>query len=290
MELNYNSAASLRAFLESRGLGMRKRFGQNFMISPGARRGLADALGASPGDAVWEIGPGLGAMTRALLDRGLAVRAFEIDPGFARALGEIFAGEPGFELVEGDALRTWRAQPPAPFLLGNLPYNVGSALLADFVESGLRFRRIVVTVQREVARRMAAGPGGADYSSFSVLCASAYAVRPLAVFKGASFYPRPNVDSQGVLLEPREGAGAAIPPPGFYPLVRALFSARRKTIRNNLAAFLAGGRRGGEGARDPAGLAEEALARSGLDAGARAESLSVEDFAALARAIGEAAP
>ena len=272
-EVNYNSAAALKAFLEERGLGMRKKFGQNFLINPGARAALVEALDARAGESVWEIGPGLGAMTRALLDKGLLVRAFEIDAGFARALADIFAADPGFALVEGDALKTWPTQAPAPYLFGNLPYNIAAALLADFVESGLVFRRAVVTVQREVAQRMAARPGSAGYSSFSVLCASAYVVKPLLVLKGASFYPRPNVDSQGVLLEARAGAEAR--PACFFPLVRRLFASRRKTIKNNLCAFLA---ERGKSAELCAALLEECT----LDGSLRAENLRVEDFALLA--------
>jgi len=289
-ELNYNSAAGLRAFLESRGLGMRKKFGQNFLINPGVRRGLVDALEAESGEAVWEIGPGLGAMTHMLLQSGHPVRAFEIDAGFARLLRELFPEDTGFTLVEGDALKTWRTQPAAPYLLGNLPYNIGSALLADFVEKGLFFKRMVVTVQREVALRMAAGVGGADYSSFSVLCASAYRVKPLTVIKSASFYPRPNVDSQGVLLELRTDdrglPSARSLPSCFYPVVRCLFSSRRKTVKNNLTAFFAQrGKRSGPGsALTAAESAASTLEKSAVDGGLRAENLSVGDFAVLAKA------
>ena len=278
MELNYNSAAELRAFLDRNGLGMRKKFGQNFLINPAVREALVRALEAGAGDAVWEIGPGLGAMTSPLLEQGLAVRAFEVDPGFARALRELFAGNAGFTLVEGDVLKTWTAEPPAPYLLGNLPYNIAATLLAGFIEQRRFFRRIVVTVQREVALRMAAGPGCADYSSFSVVCASAYHVKPLMIIKSASFYPRPNVDSQAVLLELSEDA-ARILPACFYPLVRRLFSSRRKTIKNNLSGFF----NTGQGA--PAAMALEALERNALDGNKRAEDLTLEEFAALAKTI-----
>jgi len=285
IELNYNSAAGLKAFLDDNGLGMRKKFGQNFLINPGTRQALVDALQAPAGETVWEIGPGLGAMTRLLLQNGLLVRAFEIDPGFVRTLGRLFPAEPGLTLVEGDVMKTWPTQPSAPYLLGNLPYNIGSALLADFIEKGLYFRRMVVTVQREVALRMVAGVGSADYSSFSVLCASAYQVKPLMLIKSASFYPRPNVDSQGVLFELREGTAgepwAKSLPGCFYSLVRGLFSSRRKTVRNNLAAFLA--RAGKCPGLGPAEAAAELLARSALDGGLRAENLRVEDFAVLAK-------
>ena len=107
--VNYDSPRELRAFLEGRGLGMRKKFGQNFLINPVARSRLLDALELSPGDAVWEIGPGLGAMTAGLLERGGRVTAFEIDPAFARILREFFAANTAFRLVEGDVLKTWPA-------------------------------------------------------------------------------------------------------------------------------------------------------------------------------------
>jgi len=280
--MNYNSAAELRAFLNENGLGMRKKYGQNFLINPGARQALANALDAGTGEAVWEIGPGLGAMTSLLLERGLSVRAFEIDGGFARALRELFAGNANFTLIEGDVLKTWHDQPPAPYLLGNLPYNIAATLLAGLIEQGRLFRRMVVTVQREVAQRMAAAPGSADYSSFSVLCASAYRVKQLLVIKSASFYPRPNVDSQGVLLELRDDAARALPPV-FYPLVRQLFSSRRKTVKNNLAGFI--GTRQGLGQKPPVALAEEALARCAISGGRRAEECALDDFLSLAKVI-----
>jgi 16S rRNA (adenine1518-N6/adenine1519-N6)-dimethyltransferase len=277
MDINYNSAATLQTFLTENGLGMRKKFGQNFLINPGIRDALVSALNADAGEGVWEIGPGLGAMTRLLLERGLHVRAFEIDPGFARILRELFSAHADFVLVEGDVLKTWPAEPESPYLLGNLPYNIAAAVLADFVEQGRLFKRIVVTVQREVARRMAAEPDSADYSSFSVLCASAYRVKPLMIIKSASFYPRPHVDSQAVLLELRDDA-AAYKPACLYPLVRRLFASRRKTIKNNLAAFCT--LRG-----KPAAMAAEALEQCSLDGGKRAENLTLGDFMALAKTM-----
>jgi len=279
MTPNYNSAAALRAFLDQNGLGMRKKFGQNFLLNPGVREALVRALDAQVGESVWEIGPGLGAMTSLLLEQGLCVRAFEIDPGFTRVLREMFAANAGFTLIEGDVLKTWPNEPSAPYLLGNLPYNIAAALLCDFIEQGRFFIRMVVTVQREVARRMAAVPGSADYSSFSVLCASVYRIKPLMVIKGASFYPKPNVDSQAVLLEKRDDV-ARIRPACFYPLVRRLFASRRKTIKNNLTAFFTS-------PKSPAAAAAQALEKSALDGSKRAEDLSLEDFEALAKAIAD---
>jgi 16S rRNA (adenine1518-N6/adenine1519-N6)-dimethyltransferase len=182
-------------------------------------------------------------------------------------------------LIEGDALKTWPEQPPADYLLGNLPYNIAATLLADFIVKRRFFRRMVVTVQREVAERMSAGVGTPDYSSFSVLCASAYHVKPLMVIKSASFYPRPNVDSQAVLLELRDEAGTYQLPSCFHSLLRGLFASRRKTIKNNLAVFLASrGKRTGP-------MLAAILEESRLDGGKRAETLAFEDFAALAKII-----
>lgn len=285
--IDYDSPAALRAFLEGRGMGMQKKFGQNFLINRSARERLADALAAPPSAPAWEVGPGLGAMTAQMLDRGLAVTAFEIDRGFAAALREIFADKPLFKLVEGDALKTWPAEASSsgvpPYFLGNLPYNIAATLLAGFVESGAVFERAVVTVQKEVARRMAAKPGEDDYSSFSVLLASAYRVRPLLTLKPASFYPAPNVDSAAVVMD--RLAEAPRLPALFRPLVRALFSSRRKTVKNNLEAFASS-----LGAPDAAEAAAAALAASGVDPRSRAETLGIPEFAALAEALEAALP
>jgi 16S rRNA (adenine1518-N6/adenine1519-N6)-dimethyltransferase len=276
--INYNSASGLRAFLEKEGLGMRKKFGQNFLINPSVRQALADALDAREGDEVWEIGPGLGAMTALLLEKGLSVKAFEIDSGFVRALKKIFGEEKRFTLVEGDVMKTWSTQDPSPFLLGNLPYNVGASLLADLIEKGRVFTRMVVTVQKEVALRMAAAAGTRDYSSFSVLCSSVYKVKPLMLIRPSSFYPRPNVDSMGVLLESRPPVSY---PDVFYPLVRSLFSCRRKTIKNNLTSFLSSRFTKPFAAQ----ICAAVLAENSLSGSERAENLKSDEFLSLAKSI-----
>jgi 16S rRNA (adenine1518-N6/adenine1519-N6)-dimethyltransferase len=277
----YDSPVALRAFLEEHGLGARKRFGQNFLIKRELRARLIDALAFEQGDAVWEIGPGLGAMTALLLERHARVTAFEIDAGFCRVLRELFEAQTNFTLVEGDALLTclerYVSGGNAPYFLGNLPYNIGGRLIAEFIEQKCFFPRMVITVQREVAQRMLAVPHSKDYSSFSVLCASAYTVTPLMVLKGACFYPVPHVDSQAVRLDLRTERKQY--PALFYPLVRALFASRRKTVRYNLRefarAFLV----------TPARNADAALAHCGINGTDRAEDLGIEEFAALAEAM-----
>jgi 16S rRNA (adenine1518-N6/adenine1519-N6)-dimethyltransferase len=276
--INYNSASCLRAFLEREGLGMRKKFGQNFLINPSVRQALVDALDARWGDEVWEVGPGLGAMTALLLEKGFSVKAFEIDPGFIGVLKKIFCEEKRFSLIEGDVMKTWSTQEPSPFFLGNLPYNVGASLLADLIEKGRLFTRMAVTVQKEVALRMAACAGTGDYSSFSVLCQSAYKVKPLMLIRPSSFYPRPNVDSMGVLLESRPPLSY---PAVFYPLVRSLFSSRRKTIKNNLTGFLSSR----FAKSSPAQICASILAENSLSGNERAENLDIDGFLSLAKSI-----
>jgi 16S rRNA (adenine1518-N6/adenine1519-N6)-dimethyltransferase len=267
---------------------IRKQWGQNFLVNPSARLAIADALEAEGGSGVWEIGSGMGAMTAELLGRNLKVKAFEIDPGFCSILEEIFSGS-AFTLVRGDVLKTWgtvdsSVEEPAPYLLGNLPYTIAAVLMGNLIEKGRLFKRMAVTVQKEVARRMAAPPGSKEYSSISVLCASAYKIKIFMTLKGASFYPVPHVESAAVRFDLRQNTIKA--PALFYPLIRGLFASRRKTIANNLEHFLAvsctiqGGK-----AADAMKVAEAmkvALEQSGVRGGDRAEKLPVEAFLSLA--------
>jgi 16S rRNA (adenine1518-N6/adenine1519-N6)-dimethyltransferase len=217
-------------------------------------------------------------MTKGLLERRAIVKAFEIDPGFIRVLKTIFGGNPRFTMVEGDVLKTWRHTGGGSYMLGNLPYNIGARLLATFIEENRFFKRMVVTVQREVAQRMIASPGSKDYSSFSVLCTSVYTISPLMVLKGASFYPAPHVDSQGVRLDLRTDADPRAYPSCFRPLVRHLFASRRKTVKNNLQSFIVS--QGGS-----VNSTLETLERCGIQEHRRAETLALEDFIALAKQV-----
>ena len=282
MTLNYNSPASLKAFLKKEGLGMQKKFGQNFLINPQIRQALADSLDARPGDDVWEIGPGLGAMTEILLSKKFNVKAFEIDQGFIRVLKDILSGYSNFRLIEGDVMKTWRTQKASPFLLGNLPYNIGSALLADMIEKGRIFSRMAVTVQKETAQRMTASAGTKDYSSFTVLCSSVYNIKTIALINRESFYPIPNVDSAGLLLENR---GAQCLPGIFYPLVRGLFASRRKTIKNNLSAFISSMYSSGLKGISAQDVCAKIFRENGLSGMERAESLELDTFLSIAKSL-----
>ncbi|MFA6366173.1 MAG: 16S rRNA (adenine(1518)-N(6)/adenine(1519)-N(6))-dimethyltransferase RsmA, partial [Candidatus Hydrogenedentales bacterium] len=222
---------------------------------------------------IWEIGPGIGAMTALLLERGHRVTAFEIDHGFARILRGLFGDNPRFSLVEGDFLKTWKgALSDSPdIIFGNLPYNVALAIIADLLENKGVPRRMIFTVQKEAARRIASGPGTKDYSAFSVLCASVCRTKILYDIGASAFWPRPRVTSSVVSLSPRPDPIAADDRSGFSRFVRSAFSSRRKTLRNNVQAM----------DNDFAANFDETLERLGIQADIRAEALQPEQLAAV---------
>ncbi len=283
--IDYDSPAALKQYLESRGMAMQKKFGQNFLINAQARRRLVDALELQKGTTVWEVGPGLGSMTSMILADGAHLTAFEIDRGFASALreelsGYMKSGNETFTLVEGDVLKTWKGVwkengVPERFF-GNLPYNVAAAIVADMISAGVRFDKAVITVQKEVAQRITAKPGDDDYSSFSVLCQWAYDVSNIIDLAGGSFWPRPNVDSRAVKMVKKENFPCCKDPSLFMKLVRALFAQRRKTIKNNLNALA-----------EVKGHTDWFLEKAGLAATLRAEVLTLEQMLALSDVISD---
>lgn len=286
--MNPDSPSEIRAVLEERGLALKKRWGQNFLVNRGARERLVALLEIQANQTVWEIGPGLGSMTSLLTKRTAHVLAFEVDHGLCRYLQETFGGVPSFTLVPGDFLETWKkavsehGEPDR--LLGNLPYRAASLMIADLIEGGLRPPVMVVTVQRELAQRMASGPGTKSYSSFSVLCQSCFDVTDRGDLQPGSFYPVPEVVSSIVEMRPKEDAPDARTLFVLSALCRALFSSRRKTIRNNLASGMLE-------PHVPAEAVKAALAGEGIDLGSRAEQISPETFLRLARALtGLSAP
>jgi 16S rRNA (adenine1518-N6/adenine1519-N6)-dimethyltransferase len=274
--MNPDSLADIRSILAERGIALKKRWGQNFLVNRSARERLVGLLDPAPGDTVWEIGPGLGAMTAALAAGAGRLFAFEVDRGLCRYLEESLAELPNVTLVPGDFLRTWRPtreRHGAPHLLiGNLPYRSASLMIADLIESGLRPRRAVFTVQRELAERMSSPPGRKSYSSFSVLCQACFSVAGRGDLQPGSFYPAPDVVSSIVELTPLpEGPGnedlAAL-----SRIARSMFASRRKTIRNNV--------------RDESVI--RALQREGVDPGLRAEQVPPQTFVKLARSLRSA--
>ncbi len=237
--LNYDSISELDSTLKGKGLAMSKKFGQNFLISSQARERIVGYMKLEEGMKVWEIGPGLGAITHLVLKKDIELTAFEIDHGFAEILrNEAFCDETRFTLVEGDALKTLFAYDYIPDrIIGNLPYNVGSVIIAKLIESSILPALMVFTLQKEVVDRMCSKPGDPEYSSFSVLTQLDYENSNVLTLKKGCFWPQPQVDSSVVVMKRREKSLLdAKEREVFLPLVRALFSMRRKTIKNNLAS------------------------------------------------------
>lgn len=271
---DYDNVAQLKQILDDNGFSMQKKFGQNFLINKNAREKIVNALDISENTKVWEVGPGLGSMTSILLERKAEVQAFEIDRGFIGLLKNFFAEEiesNQFNIVEGDVLKTWKnninkEKLPSRFF-GNLPYNIAATLIASTIENNFRFDKCVFTIQKEVALRMAAKPSSADYSSFSVLCQWAYDVKPVLDLPSSYFWPRPNVDSRAVLFTKKEIFPACKNPSLFIKMQRSLFSSRRKTVKNNLTAFLSNSEK-----------ASEALKQCNIDPLKRAEVLSIDEL------------
>ena len=171
--LNYDSPVEIDRVLKANGLAMTKKFGQNFLISGPMREKLVSLMEVESGMKVWEIGPGLGAITHMLLRDGVNLTAFEIDHGFVKILNEqAFNDEENFTLVEGDALKTLfkkRLLPLPERIIGNLPYNVGSVIIAKLIEQSYLPPMMIFTLQKEVVDRMVGKVGSESYSSFSVL-------------------------------------------------------------------------------------------------------------------------
>ncbi len=278
---DYNSPAELKQFLDPQGFSMQKKFGQNFLINADARTRLVDALELTEGMKIWEVGPGLGSMTSEILEKGADLTVFEIDRGFASLISgffEDYSQKGTFRIIEGDVMKTWKkhfdqAGQPERFF-GNLPYNIAAAIIADTIENNVRFDRCVFTVQKEVAQRMCAKPGSADYSSFSALCQWAYDVKPLLDLAGGNFWPKPNVESRAVVFTKKADFPCCKNPALFVKMQRALFSSRRKTVRNNLSQFL-----------NNNDLAVSCLEEANIDIMKRAEVLSLEELLRLSDVI-----
>lgn len=236
----YESSSQIKSLLEENSLAMSKKFGQNFLLTSSVREKIVDALHLKPGDKVWEVGPGIGNITTLLLDKGVDVTAFEIDRGFITILKEqAFVDVPNFQLIEGDMLKTFKdvlLQQGAPdAICGNLPYNVGSVIIARLLEQRVGVPTMLFTLQKEVIDRIVGTHGTKNWSTLSILCQVDYHVRSLFTIKATHFYPPPTVDSSVILFTKRD---ESLVPEDirelFFIIVGDVFASRRKTMRNNL--------------------------------------------------------
>ncbi len=261
------------ALLRQYGLRPRKGLGQNFLHDNHALQKIVTAAEIERADSVLEIGPGLGSLTRYLALAARAVTAVELDETLFPVLRAVLAPYPNVRLIRGDILDLRPAdliEAAGYLVVANIPYYITSALLRHLLEGEPRPRRLVLTVQREVAERICAGPGQMSLLALSV---QVYGTpRLVAHLPAGAFYPPPKVDSAVVRIEvapqPRFPASQM---GTFFRLIKAGFSQKRKTLRNALA--------GGLGIEPAA--AERLLVAADIDPRRRAETLSLEEWGKL---------
>ncbi len=259
----------------------KKSLGQHFLIDPNLQRKIVEALEPEADDRVIEIGPGQGALTRHLVERVRRLILIELDDTLAEILRAEFAEHEHVEVRHGDALEqdTTDLVGTGPYkVIGNIPYGITSPLIFHLLAARPRPLRIVLTVQKEVAERLVAEPGGKDYGALTVGVQAVARVETLFRVSRGAFRPRPSIDSTAVRIIPLQ------PPPlspgreeAFRRLTRAAFSRRRKQLQRVL-------RQAPEYALS--GPAAEALLRSlAIDPATRPDALSVADYLRLAEAL-----
>lgn len=277
MSIAHDGLPPLRDVIARHGLSARRQLGQNFLLDLNLTARIARASGPLEGAEIVEIGPGPGGLTRALLAGGAHVIAIERDRRCLPALAEIADHWPGqLTIIEGDALET----DPRPYFRGlgeprivaNLPYNIGTALLVGWLTSKWPpwWASLTLMFQREVAERIVAAPNSKAYGRLSVLAQWRCQARITFNVPPEAFTPPPKVTSSVVRITPSEQP-EGIDPARLEALTAAAFSQRRKMLRQSLKGFVP----------DPSGF----LQMAGIDPTRRAETLSIEEFLALARML-----
>jgi 16S rRNA (adenine1518-N6/adenine1519-N6)-dimethyltransferase len=253
-----------------------KRLGQNFLIDPNIVRKIIALAELGPSDHVLEIGPGRGILTETLCHAAGRVTAIEVDPQLHAYLEARQAELPNVDLVCDDALAyPVETLPMGTIVVANLPYYISTPLLFRLLDQRDRFPRMVLMLQNEVADRLVAKPGGSDYGVLSVMAQYAAEITKAFRVSAQCFRPRPEVGSAVVLLRAKERTRLnQKEEAAFRALVKAAFAHRRKTLVNSLR----------DEGYEPHPL-DEALQRLDIDPTRRAETLSVEDFLRLARAL-----
>ena len=294
------SPNDLHRVLRELGAAPRKRWGQNFLIDRAAHSRIAAQI--QQHESVWEIGPGLGALTQHLWQKCRELTLFEIDPlliqfyksrisapcegcGPSVGCGPCQLSQ-NCRLIEGDVCQTWQtarkqqAQQGGPdAVIGNLPYNSASLLLRQFaMQADFRPRCMVFTVQKEFAERLKAQTGTKAYSSFSVLMQSHFAIERLFDLGPQLFTPRPRVVSSVIRLQPKKHGLSPAQSQKLEHFTRTVFAQRRKTIANNLNSAHY---------QKHFDAIERALAKLGIRSSQRAQEVSVEQFLAIGKILGK---
>lgn len=284
--MDLTKPSELSRLLKAHGLHLTRKLGQNFLVDRTHLMRVVETAAVGDGDRVFEIGPGVGTLTVELAARAARVAAVELDRGLLPVLADVLAPHPNVIVVHADALRldlpAFLAEhlgtEPGIKVVANIPYNITSPLLTRLLEHKARFGSITLMVQKEVARRLAAAPGTGDYGSFSVFAQFHAEVVVAGIVPRGAFFPPPKVDSAVVHLTPRPAPPVDVPSEdAFFAVSRAAFGQRRKTLANALAnaPALTFGR----------AAIGDALAAAGVDGQRRGETLSLEEIAAVCRAL-----
>ncbi len=253
----------------------RKRLGQHFLHDAGVISRIVNAIQPGAGAPLVEIGPGRGALTRALLASGQPVSVIEVDRDLVAHLTRELGAAGTLQIYEADALEfDFHCFGRPVRVVGNLPYNISTPLLFHLLDQVDCIEQMLFMLQKEVVDRICATPGGREYGRLTVMVQARCAVERLFNVGSGAFHPPPRVESALVRLIPRPDFVQTIRDPGlFSDLVRGAFQQRRKMLRNALRAVIA----------DPGPVLE----RQRLDGAARPETLTVAQFIALANAVVE---
>lgn len=257
-----------------------KKLGQNFLIDETVVRRIIEAAELTPEDTVLEVGPGIGTLTQGLAESGADVVAVELDKRLLPVLDVTLEGYDNVRIVNGDILQVdimEQVQKPDFKCCANLPYYITTPIIFAILEKRLPMERLVVMVQKEVAERMAAKPGSKDYGALSV--AIQYFTEPEIAFivPPSSFIPAPSVDSAVIVCKRRSTPPVEVCDENlFFRVVKAAFSLRRKMLSNSLKNM---GIKGEQ--------VNKWLELAGVDGKRRAETLSLEDFAALTNTFAQ---
>jgi len=276
--------ARTRAFLARRDLRPNPARGQRFLVDPSVRDAIVAAAEVAAGRAVVEIGPGTGALTEALLQRGAAVLAIELDRELAAILAETLGLHPDLTVRVADALRfDFRAhfadhpERGRIRMVANIPYYITTPLILRLLRCREVFEALFLTVQREVADRITAAPGCKAYGSLTLQCQYWAAVEPVLRIPRSAFFPAPEVDSTLVRFDLLDAPRVSVARPAqLFGVIQAAFGRRRKTLRNALRQ-----------AGWPSGAVDSSLNASGIAGLRRGETLTLEEFARLSEALPE---
>ena len=272
----------IQALLERHGFHFSKAMGQNFLIESWVPRDIADSCGADEGAGVLEIGPGIGPLTQQLARRAGKVVSVELDARLYPVLRETMRGADNFTLIEGDAMKLDFAQVVQehfsglrPILCANLPYNITTPVLTKCVESRC-FDSLTVLIQKEVAQRICAEAGTAEYGAFTVLMQYYTAPQLLFTVPASCFLPAPKVTSAVIHCPVRKTPLVeVVSESALWRTVKAGFALRRKTLVNSLQT----------GHQLPKERLAEIVTACGLSPTVRGERLTLEDFARLTNAL-----